>query len=216
MGSVYAVGHASASPILLPLLKPNADEDMHYAALGRFIRAYALAEAAVHVVARHFSRLSEKRSRIIFAGMRLKELAERVRALTQDQAQVNATVDSCLTQLRIIGDERHRLVHRQVDYEFKKGLSVTNRLTAKRLRETERSMLNLNQLEAMKQDCLAIFLQLSVTTGQIDLAPVREMSLLSAYASWRHKPQPQRHEKKADRNRTRPKSRARLPRASTK
>jgi hypothetical protein len=214
MGNVYAVGRADAGPILARLLRRSSDEDAHYSALGRFISAYALAEAAVHVIVRHFSRLSEKRARIIFAGMRLSELAERARALTLSQPQVYATVDSCLAQLKLIGAERHLLVHRQVDYEFQKGLSITNRLTAKHLREAETDMLDIKQLEAMKLDCLAIFLQLSVVTGQIDLAPVREMSLISAYAAWRQKLPLRRREKKVDRSQPRGKTPPRRPPAS--
>jgi hypothetical protein len=51
----------------LASMAPPADE-RHYAALGRFVTAYASAEAAVFVVARHLSKLDDAKARVIFGN----------------------------------------------------------------------------------------------------------------------------------------------------
>jgi hypothetical protein len=61
------------------------EEDKFFAAFGRFIASYALAEAAFHIAARHFSGLPEGKARAILGGMRISDLIEKLRALIADE-----------------------------------------------------------------------------------------------------------------------------------
>jgi hypothetical protein len=70
----------------LPPLQPTPENEPYFAALGRFIVSYAMAEHQVHLLARHLSRLSDAKGRIIFSSMRLSDLSERVRGLLRELA----------------------------------------------------------------------------------------------------------------------------------
>jgi len=50
---------------------PIESDTSHYEAVGRFVTTFATAEAAVHMLARKLSGLSDAKARIIFGGMRL-------------------------------------------------------------------------------------------------------------------------------------------------
>ena len=55
----------AVSPFLSALAglqgKPAPEDEPYFAALGQFIAAYALAEANVHMLARHLTNLPERR-----------------------------------------------------------------------------------------------------------------------------------------------------------
>ncbi|HEX7563032.1 MAG TPA: hypothetical protein VF396_07220, partial [Bradyrhizobium sp.] len=65
-----------AVPGAVPEIKPDTP---HYEALGRFVTTFATAEAAVHLLARHLSGLSDEKARIIFGGMRLPDISDIIR-----------------------------------------------------------------------------------------------------------------------------------------
>ena len=168
-----------------------------YAALGRFITAYALAEAGVHIAARYFSGLSEKNARVIFAGMRLGDLSERLRKLTLNTSHFSS-VDELLLQLDVIGTERDKLVHRLVEYDPKHGLTVTNKLTVKSLENVEIHNFSIDELEAMKEDCTRIYFRLTAEIKGLDgpSATKHGVTILSLYGPWRYKrPQPKKKQK---------------------
>lgn len=74
----------------------------HYEMLGRFIAAFAHAEGAVHLVARELSGLPGDRARILFGGMRLSDVVDRLRQfinLDETNPETFAEIDDCLTQL---------------------------------------------------------------------------------------------------------------------
>src|ERR1035437_8868002 len=114
------------------LLEPSISNDTpHFEAVGRFISSFASAEAAAHALARKLSGLSDKKARIIFGGMRLGDITDRIRGMMLADAiaeNTYADIDSCLTQLNCIADQRHKLVHRSTMYLADK-LIVSNVLT---------------------------------------------------------------------------------------
>jgi hypothetical protein len=65
-------------------------------------------------------------------------------------------VDACLVQLDAIADQRHKLVHRMVEYTGS-CLSVSNPLTAKSLATIESDVFSHSDLLNMNADCIAIF-----------------------------------------------------------
>lgn len=52
----------------------KSDEDRTFAAFGRFIASYALAEAGIHIAARFFSEMPDNKARIVFSGVRGKDV----------------------------------------------------------------------------------------------------------------------------------------------
>lgn len=118
--------------LLSPPLPPKED-DPYFAALGRFIVSYANTEHDVHGLARQLSHVTDAKGRIIFSGMRLGDLADRIRGLlqvTKASARICDEVDACLRQLGDIANERNKLVHRFVMYR-KQEILVTNLPIAK-------------------------------------------------------------------------------------
>jgi hypothetical protein len=96
--------------IVNPYKIPETETEAEYfESLGRFIASYASAEASIHELARFLSKLSEEKARVIFAGMRLGDLADRIRAMARADKidpTVQTEIDTCLTQLDLIGDAR--------------------------------------------------------------------------------------------------------------
>jgi len=129
------------------------------------------------------------KARAVFGGMRLSDLTERIRQMMRiDKRQdgIYQEVDACLVQLSVIADQRHKLVHRMVEYAGS-HLSVSNALTAKSLAAIEADVFSERDLRNMQIDCGSIFLRLlrviapdiHVEDGEVD-ALVR--------APWRYKP----------------------------
>jgi hypothetical protein len=175
---------------------PARDEAAYYAAVGEFILAYAAAEAALHLAVRHFSGLDDANARIVFAGMRLKDLSERLRALTRSKPKDHEEIDYLLVQLDLIREERDKLVHRRVEFDVNVGFKASNKLMAKSEEHAEEKIFDLVELVDMEQDCQAIFYRLCVKAEQLDVATLKNLSLLSAYAAWRYKPSQQDRKQK--------------------
>jgi hypothetical protein len=169
-------------------LQPSPEDEPYMAALGRFIVAYAMAEHQVHLLARHLTRLSDAKARIIFSSMRLGDLSERIRGLLRvnkaSQKRFNET-DVCLQQLDLIARQRNSLVHRFVRYHNKRIL-VTNIVISKSIETAEEQVFTKDDLEHMDDDCTAITLRLRMLCGGgIKIKPdvrkwIRE--------PWRYKP----------------------------
>ena len=126
------------------------------------ITAYASAEAGVHFLARYLSGLPDAKARAIFGRMHLPDLTELIRQMMRVDEKpddVYQEVDACLIQLKVIGDERNKLVHRMVEYAGS-HFSVSNPLTAKSVAKIERDVFSLRNLENMNLDCQVIFLRL--------------------------------------------------------
>jgi hypothetical protein len=146
-------------PDPVPEIRPDTPL---YEAVGRFVTSYAHAEAAIHMLARHLSGLSDQKARIVFGGMRLPDLSDIVRRFIKIDKLPQATqdtVDSCLTQLILIGKRRHSLVHRST-HVFDNRMTVTNVLTTKSLKAIETEFFEVQELSDMQSDCGLIYLRL--------------------------------------------------------
>jgi len=188
------MGFVIYNPTPLPLwisslfAEPSKEEIADYAAFGRFIAAFALAEGGVHIAARQFSGLTDDNARVIFGGMRLTNLAEKLRKLTAETDNFKE-VDELLTQLDVISQERDKLVHRLIEYDPKDGFKVTDRLTVKSLASAELQTFTPNELKAMELDCKAIFSRFVILSNQLEERRLAgyDLTLLELYVPWRYK-----------------------------
>ncbi|MEX2166673.1 MAG: hypothetical protein WD852_06585 [Methyloceanibacter sp.] len=178
---------ASKNPFeqLLSEFTKDSDE-ANYAEFGWFITAFAHAEAAVHMLARRLSGMSDEKARAVFGGLKLADLMDRVSAMMRidkaDAASIEE-VKACFQQFRLIGERRNKLVHRSTHFES--HFIVTNALTSKSL-PAEVDFVHINELKAMHNDCLAIFIRLrSVPALSQKLKRVVSEVKNSA---WRYKP----------------------------
>jgi hypothetical protein len=173
--------------------------------------AYAAAEAGVHIATRYFSGLTEKPARVIFAGMRLGDLSERLRALSRETKKYTE-IDTCLVQLSKIRAERDKIVHRSGEFQPEKGLRFSNETIAKSAQEADERVFDISELRAMEQDCEAIFIRLAHAAEIFEPKHYKTLSVLSALAPWRYTfPQPR---KAAKGHRGKRKERQRRPPAS--
>lgn len=142
---------------LAPKPTPPTEQD-YFAAVGKLITDYASAEQAVHTLVRRLSKLTDEKARIIFAGMRIGEIADRIRGLLRVSKASQKRIDeinACLSQLDRISEQRNRIAHRWVHY-FDGKLVCSNAVNAKSLPATEVVFFDIDQLRAMHSDCLAI------------------------------------------------------------
>jgi hypothetical protein len=81
-------------PSLIDPILSGADAESvpYFAKVGRFIVAYAAAESMMHMLARHLSGLDDRKARIIFGGMPLRDLTERVRQMMTSTEQSPASL----------------------------------------------------------------------------------------------------------------------------
>lgn len=138
------------------------EDEAEYAQLGRFITAFTNAEP-VHMLARKLSGMPDAKARLVFGGIRLGDLTDRIRAmmrLDNVEAKAYADVDACLSQLNLIAKRRHRLLHRASTY-FAGEIVVTDVMTARSIVNLEVDRIAYNDFSAMFSDCLAIFGRLS-------------------------------------------------------
>lgn len=185
------LGLAALGSVFRPFMPPPED-DPYFAALGRFITSYAGAEGYVHELVRKLSRLSEPRARVVFGGMRLGDLSERIRGLMRVSnagAKTYNEVDACLTQLDIISTQRNKLVHRFVKYHDKK-IMVTNFQIAKSFASVELEYLTLNDFTNMDHDCTAITLRLIHVYAPKQRKASDPATLEWLRRPWRYKPVP--------------------------
>lgn len=175
---------------------PSREEDnRYYAAVGRFIIAYAGAEAAVHLVARKLLQIRDDRARVVFGGMRIGDVVSRVRALlklSKRSEKIKAEVEECLVQFDLIGTARDKIVHRLVDFAGGK-IRVSNIFTAKALVHYEQEELGLDDLFNLEFDCLAIYMRLSRVRTPKKQSPIDQVVY---EMSWRYRPaSPKAHKK---------------------
>ena len=164
-------------------------EPGYFAELGRMIAAYARAEAGVHFLVRYLSGLPDAKARAIFGRMRLPDLTDLVRQMmriNKTSDDIYQEVDACLVQLDTIAQQRHKLVHRMVEYAGS-YLSVSNPLTAKSLAAIENDVFSHSDLQNMNLDCRAIFLRLLSVMAPDEPDPDPEVHAF-VRAPWRYKP----------------------------
>jgi hypothetical protein len=130
---------------------PSREDQPYFAALGLFVSYYAMAEAAVHLIARLLSGTSDPKARVIFSGMRLPDLTDRIRHLmeTEDiREDYKYEVKFCLSHLSVLAELRNRLVHRLVTYASQ-NIEVTNSFIARSLSQVETTIFSINDLVDM-------------------------------------------------------------------
>ncbi|HXH47036.1 MAG TPA: hypothetical protein VNK51_24755 [Bradyrhizobium sp.] len=192
---------------LLNFLDPKPappTEEEYFAAVGKLITGYAAAEQAVHTLARRLSKLTDAKARIIFGGLRIADLAERIRGLLRlskaSQKRIS-DIEACLSQLDRISEQRNRLAHRWVHY-FDGRLVCSNVANAKTITATEVVFFELSQLEAMNSDCIAI----SYRLVQIGVKGGSKNTIKWVREPWRYIPAPPAPRQKRQKD---PKSRQR-------
>lgn len=189
MGLLGLLGNLNLSPPT-PIPEKNS---AHFESLGRFIVAYANAEGAVHMLARRLSNLDDEKARAIFSGMRLSDLTDRIRhmmRLDKVDQETSAEVDTCLVQLDLIAQRRHKIVHRSVSIGDDGAVQVSNWSTSKSLSTQERDVFKLTDIENMRMDCLTIFVRLGATKSAPSLvdALMSKGILTELRGPWHYKP----------------------------
>jgi hypothetical protein len=182
--------------------KPH--EDRAFAAFGRFIASYALAEAGLHIAVRFFSGMTDKKARKVFSGSRNKDIIIVLRHFVSETDK-STDIEDILSHLNKITEARNQFVHRLIVYDPQKGLCVTNHLTSETGEIQEPKIFIVSDLDAMAHDCRLMFGRLVLHCDKTEeLKHVGEFTLLGLYAPWQYKPlppdtpdQPNRHEQKS-------------------
>jgi hypothetical protein len=172
---------------LLDLLGPAPFDEsgQNYEAVGRLITAYANAEGALHQLARHLTGLSDDKARVLFAGMRVGDITDRIRALVRLNKTPNETaanIEACLVQLAEIASRRHSLVHRGSIFVFG-TLFVSNVSTAKTTEGIEEEHFSYADLTNMALDCYQIYLRIMRV-----IHPFNPAFVPLPHQPWRYKP----------------------------
>jgi hypothetical protein len=182
-----SVSYAAGLLNFLKTAVPPSEDQPYFAALGKFITAYAIAEHQVHLLARRLTRLNDAKARIVFSGMRLGDLAERIRGLlrvTKATTKRYNEVDACLQQLDLIATQRNNLVHRFVLYKHGQ-IEVTNITISKSIDTFEIQKFTIADFENMDSDCSSITIRLRIICGGTEASPeLRKW----ARGPWRYKP----------------------------
>jgi hypothetical protein len=140
----------------LGLINPPSNDKTHYEALGRFLASFANTEGILHAIARKLSGLSDEKARIVFAGMRLTDVTDRIRNFMQldkatKQLETFADIEECLIQLNHISARRHNIVHRGATY-FGGAFISCNSMIAKTLAAIENEIITEKTLSDMTLD----------------------------------------------------------------
>jgi len=166
---------------------PFEESARNYEAVGRFITSYANAEDALHQLARHLTGLSDDKARVLFAGMRMSDLTDRIRAfvrLNKTEFNTATEIEACLVQLNEIAKRRHALVHRGSVFIFG-VLLVSNVGTAKTIASIENERFEYADLTNMDLDCVQICLRLMQIFQPLTSDPAFVEVLRQP---WRYKP----------------------------
>jgi hypothetical protein len=172
------------------LLSCGLNQYSFFSIVGKFTAEYAQAESAARMFARSLSGMPIAKAKIIFDGMRLGDVAERIRGLMRYENVESGKyddIDACLIQLDKIATQRNNLVHCCLVYAEK----------ATRIEGIEVDKISFEYFEIMTLDCLAITARLkSVTNDKLKAMFSRELLEL-IYLPWRYIPTPQTQKKKS-------------------
>lgn len=167
-----------------------------YEIIGRLVVEYARTEAYVHLLACRVLG-NDAIGSIVFDGMRLGDLAKRIRGVlraNKADAKDYADIASCLAQLDEIGAVRHKLAHRFVNMR-PDGFETHNLYTAKTVEGQEIERFETQQIADMIADCQRIRRRiLRHTDGETRRRenPRHDAYdpdwLLELFAPWRYKP----------------------------
>jgi hypothetical protein len=160
-----------------------------YSQLGEFIVGYALAEGAIHQVARKLAGVNDAKGRVLFAGMRLGDVQSRARGLLQHTRYGNKTrktIEDCLSQFDRIGLMRDKIIHRFTHLESGE-LKITNFFTAKNVLAVEQDAVSQDDLYGMEVDCWTIATRL-LRICNPDMRKMPSHATKFWRGPWRYKP----------------------------
>jgi hypothetical protein len=169
---------------------PLPDETQYYEAIGRFIVAYAACEGAIHQLARKLSGLKDNRARLVFARRHIGDVVDRARdllKLSKRSPKIKKDIEECLTQFNVIGDQRHKMVHRTTTYA-RGSLSVSNIWTSKSALGYEQDLFTIDDLRYLLMDCLAIQLRLAMINSPSIGKNMERSFKKSLHAPWFYSP----------------------------
>jgi hypothetical protein len=185
------------------------DVNALYEIIGRLVVEYARAEAYVHFLACRVLG-SDYAGRVVFSGMRLGDLAERIRGMLRTgrafapsykpTEQDYTDIDACLTQLALIGQARQKMAHRFVEMGPDQ-IRTHNLYTSKTLDSGETDIFERDQIQRMIADCVRIRRRiLRHTDGEARRRERHDPDWLPAlFAPWRYTPPPPNPPKEDDR-----------------
>jgi hypothetical protein len=180
------------------ILSCGLNQYSFFSIAGKFTAEYAQAETAARIFARSLSGMPIAKAKIIFDGMRLGDVAERIRRLMRYENVESGNyddIDACLTQLDKISTQRNNLVH--CCFVYAEKARATNPQTATRIEGIEVDKISFEYFEIMTLDCLAITARIkSVANGKLKAMFSRELLEL-IYLPWRYIPTPQTQKKKS-------------------
>lgn len=168
---------------------PN-DDIPYFAALGKFIVSYAAAETALHLLARKLSGMNEKKARIVFGGMGLGEIKEKVKKLLAMRRMKKNIYDmaiNAIDQLNHIKEQRNKLVHERVSYH-KGKLHVTDFYVAKSELQVKIKEFSLKELKDFESDCRTIHVRLEVIRRPQVLGNAVFENVKLLHSPWLYKP----------------------------
>jgi hypothetical protein len=172
------------------------DVNALYEIIGRLVVEYARAEAYVHLLACRVLG-SDYIGRVVFNGMRLGDLAERIRGMLRTgnafapsykpTEEDYTDIDACLTQLALIGQARQKMAHRFVEMG-PNVIRTYNVYTSKTIEEYEQNDFEPWELKNMMADCLRIRRRiLRHTDGEARRRERHDPDWLPAlFAPWRY------------------------------
>lgn len=153
--------------------------------------------------------MNDKKARIIFGGMGLGEIKEKVKkllAMRRMKKKLYNVVIGAIEQLNHIKEQRNKLVHERVSYH-KGKLHVTDFFVAKSELQVKVKEFTLKELEDLERDCRVIHVRLEAIRRPKIWGNASFDSLQILHSAWRYKPlqQPKKGQGRAGKQRSNPK-----------
>jgi hypothetical protein len=175
---------------LFPGIIDSADQRRQYfEALGKFVNAFARAEAFTHFVFPTFSKLPPTMAMAVKGGMRLSDLMpiiRRVMEINDFEDEARTEVDTLFTQLNEISIFRDRILHRGAEMLPDGTFESHNHATMKAIENLEIVKFTLEDIQGATSDLSRIALRIAMFMSKDDDLDEAVMQYL--YAPWRYKP----------------------------
>lgn len=164
----------------------------YFEALGKFVYAFAKAEAITHLSFRTFARLDASLAMTLKGGMRLSDLMSVIRdamAINGFSEEDQREIDYLFAQLSEISTFRNRILHRGAEMLPDGTLESTNHATMKAIELLEVVKFTLNDIRAATSDLNRIALRVAMfmsKPGEDDDMDQDFSEFLQS--AWRYKP----------------------------
>jgi hypothetical protein len=167
-------------------------EREHWKSLGRFIEIFSMAETAMQLALRHYSKVKDPVAQVLFSGTRVDAASNQIKRIAEARpwsAARRKRLDTICAQLGVITQTRNDILHYGA-FRMKDGSHrVSNALFAhipSRLRETR---ITNDALDRMSVDLVTIIAQMEILRkGDKAHAFYREMKMPPENA-WLYKPE---------------------------